>query len=85
MCGMAFLTASTIGGTSTNKNGISDIKVHTKVLIAPINGIGVTTLEPGSVKNWLQTQTPTPIIILPINRLKVDTNRYLRRLYSFKK
>jgi hypothetical protein len=51
MNGKAFLIASTIGGTNTNKNGISEIKVHTKVLIAPTKGIGVTTSEPGRVKN----------------------------------
>ena len=80
ICGMAFLTASTIGGTSTKRNGISEIKVHTKVVAAPTKGIGVTTFEPGRVKNWLQPQTPTPIIALPINKLTVDTIRYFLRL-----
>ena len=75
--------ASTIGGTSNNRKGISEIKVHTKVVKAPANGTGATASDPGKTKNWLHPQTPNPIMALPIKRLTVETTRYLLMVYSF--
>ena len=77
MEGIYRLAASIIGGTRSNRKGISDIEVQAKVLQAAVRGIGDSFDAPGRMKYWLQAQTPTPITALPTMRLNVAAARYL--------